>query len=205
MSRREAAALLGFASEFKVRQLEKEGRLHPIRGVMGSAWYPRSEVVALGGAAAAPGAPNFGRGVGSPAIGRWQDAALIRHLRAAASPNQDGGCRAPTVVDLVADTGVSIARAEKVYRFWLAHDHHPVAAAVRAGRGGEAGAKGPTLKSVAATVNIAAAARFSVDPPPGERRGGERLERDTLILDLRNPDPGVRALAFRRLKDKQKR
>src|SRR5262245_42698726 len=47
LSRREAAALLGLASEYKVRQLEKEGRLRPVRGVMGSAWYARADVLAL--------------------------------------------------------------------------------------------------------------------------------------------------------------
>jgi hypothetical protein len=38
LSRRQVAAALGFASEFKVRRFEKEGRLRPVRGVMGSAW-----------------------------------------------------------------------------------------------------------------------------------------------------------------------
>jgi len=47
LSRQEAARALGLPSEFKVRQLEKEGRLHPVRGAMGSAWYPRAEVLAL--------------------------------------------------------------------------------------------------------------------------------------------------------------
>ena len=54
LSRRQAAAALGFASEFKVRRLEKEGRLRPVRGVMGSAWYPRAQVLALREALAAP-------------------------------------------------------------------------------------------------------------------------------------------------------
>src|SRR5215468_2623238 len=47
LSRRQVAGVLGFASEFKVRRLEKEGRLRPVRGVMGSAWYPRARVLAL--------------------------------------------------------------------------------------------------------------------------------------------------------------
>ena len=54
LSRRQAAAALGFASEFKVRRLEKEGRLRPVRGVMGSAWYPRAQVLAVREALAAP-------------------------------------------------------------------------------------------------------------------------------------------------------
>ena len=102
LSRRDAAALLGFASEFKVRQLEKAGRLHPVRGVMGSAWYPRAEVEAL---RQAPLARTGG--AGAPATERWSDAALVTHLRgwvesAAAPP------RPRTVVDLVADTGIPI-------------------------------------------------------------------------------------------------
>src|SRR5476651_906818 len=116
LSRRAAAALLGFASEFKIRQLEKAGRLRAIRGVLGSAWYPRTQVLALRDAAEVA--------VGSPLQGRWSDAALIAHLRA----------RARSVVDLVADTGISISRAERVYRFWLTHDVHPMASEARAVR-----------------------------------------------------------------------
>jgi len=47
------AVALGFASEFNVRRLEKEGRLRPVRGVMGSAWYPRAQVLAVREAARA--------------------------------------------------------------------------------------------------------------------------------------------------------
>ena len=47
VSRRQAAAIFGFASEFKVRQLEREGRLTPVRGAMSSAWYPIAQVRAL--------------------------------------------------------------------------------------------------------------------------------------------------------------
>jgi hypothetical protein len=105
LCRRDAAALLGFASEFKVRQLEKEGRLHPIRGAMGSAWYPRREVEALRPAAAqspSPAAPRL----------RWPDDALIALLRE----------KPRTVVDLVVDAGISISRAERVFRFWRTHE-----------------------------------------------------------------------------------
>lgn len=45
LSRRQAAAQLGLASEFKVRQLEKAGRLQPVRGQMGSAFYSREQVL----------------------------------------------------------------------------------------------------------------------------------------------------------------
>ena len=110
LSRREAAARLGFASEFKVRQLEKAGRLRPIRGAMGSAWYPRAQIEALRGTtAAAVSAPTGG--TPGPRL-RWPDDALIALLRE----------KPRTVVDLVVDAGIPISRAERVYRFWQAHE-----------------------------------------------------------------------------------
>jgi hypothetical protein len=154
VSRREAAALLGYASEFKVRQLEKQGRLRAVRGVMGSAWYPRKQVLALCEVPSAAPART---------AGAWTDAALLAHLRE----------RPRSVVDLVIDTGIPIARAERVYRFWLAHDSHPTAAASRGGGGGPA-----TL----------------------ERRARARVTRDALLVQLRDPDPDVRAAAFAALK-----
>lgn len=105
LSRRDVAETLGFASEFKVRQLEKEGRLHPIRGAMGSAWYPRAQVEALRRALPRPAAVT-GRRV------RWPDDALIALLRK----------RPRTVVDLVVDAGIPISRAERVYKWWRAHE-----------------------------------------------------------------------------------
>jgi hypothetical protein len=105
LSRREAADLLGFASEFKVRQLEKEGRLHPIRGAMGSAWYPRAQVDALRRAQPRP-TPATARRV------RWPDDALIALLRE----------KPRTVVDLVVDAGIPISRAERVYNWWRTHE-----------------------------------------------------------------------------------
>jgi hypothetical protein len=152
VSRREAAALLGYASEFKVRQLEKEGRLRAVRGVMGSAWYPRKQVLAL---CQVPSAAPRRLASG------WTDAALLAHLRE----------RPRTVVDLVVDTGTPIARAERVYRFWLSHDAHPTAIAARGG-----------------------------DAAPPERRGRERVTRDGLLGQMRDPDPAVRAAAFAELK-----
>jgi hypothetical protein len=107
LCRRDAAALLGFASEFKVRQLEKEGRLHPIRGAMGSAWYPRREVEALRPMAARAPSPS----PAAPRL-RWPDDALIALLRE----------KPRTVVDLVVDAGIPISRAERVYRFWREHE-----------------------------------------------------------------------------------
>ncbi|MES1171884.1 MAG: hypothetical protein ABUL77_01495 [Bacteroidota bacterium] len=220
------AVLLGFASEFKVRQLERQGRLHAVRGAMGQAWYPRPEVLELrrvlargavretAGAAATAGvigeSPVFS--AGRPAApGRWTDSALIAYLRgapagtAAASP-----VRFPTVVDLVADTGVSIARAERVYRFWLAHDVHPAAAALRARRNPTTGAPRSDVSGVAGTPEdsdthgLDAGARAATLPTlptlPAERRGGARIERDSLIRRLRDPDPAIRAEAFEKLK-----
>ena len=182
LSRRQTAAALGFASEFNVRRLEKEGRLRPVRGAMGSAWYPRAQVLAVREAMAAP-APSVGAAGttadsrSAPAPGRWSDAQLIAHLRSRArAVDGGGGSRPRTPVDLVADTGISIARAERVYRFWLAHDAHPVASEAR----GSAMAK--------------------VRPAPAERRGDARLERDALLQQMRDADPTVRATAFEKLR-----
>jgi len=180
LSRRQAAAALGFASEFKVRRLEREGRLRPVRGVMGSAWYPRVQVLALREALAAPPAvaavgPG---GPPLPAPARWTDAQLIAHLRSRARALDGGASSRPrTPVDLVADTGISIARAERVYRFWLAHDAHPIASEARGG---------------------GVADRGRAAPP--ERRGEARLERDVLLQQMRDTDPAVRASAFEKLR-----
>jgi len=178
LSRRQVAAALGFASEFKVRRFEKEGRLRPVRGVMGSAWYPRTQVLALREALAAP--PPVAAAVGEPppVAARWSDAQLIAHLRSRARAIDGGAAsRARTPVDLVADTGISIARAERVYRFWLAHDAHPIASEARGG----------------AAAGIARAA-------PTERRSDARMERDTLLQQMRDADPTVRATAFEKLR-----
>ena len=156
LSRREAAEALGFASEFKVRQLEREGRLHPIRGAMGSAWYPRAQLEALRGKIAPPLSPT------APRV-RWPDDALIALLRE----------RPRTVVDLVVDAGISISRAERVYRFWLANE-------------------GPDAAPTAATETQA--------KEPAERRSGDRLEHDALVRQLRDADPKVRVAAFEKLR-----
>jgi hypothetical protein len=108
LSRRQVADALGFASEFKVRQLEKEGRLHPIRGAMGSAWYPRAQVETVRRALPRPAVTAGPRA-------RWTDAALIALLRE----------RPRTVVDLVVDAGIPISRAERVYRWWRSHEAPP--------------------------------------------------------------------------------
>jgi len=180
LSRRQTAAALGFASEFNVRRLEKEGRLRPVRGVMGSAWYPRAQVLAVREELTVPRALAMpGAGDPAPAAGRWSDAQLIAHLRGRARALDGGASSRPrTPVDLVADTGISIARAERVYRFWLAHDAHPAADEVRGGR---------------------TAGRTRAAVPP-ERRSEARIERDTLLQEMRSADPGVRAAAFEKLR-----
>jgi hypothetical protein len=185
LSRRQAAAMLGFASEFKVRELQKQGRLRAVRGVMGSAWYPRLQVVALRDALAAPPPPAFAADATAahPApSGRWSDAQLVAHLRGRARAADGSGATRPrTPVDLVAETGISIARAERVYRFWLAHDVHPVAdeARQRAGRA-----------PAAAT-------------PPSERRSEARVEHDALLRQMRDADPAIRAAAFVKLRERR--
>jgi hypothetical protein len=230
LCRRDAAALLGFASEFKVRQLEKEGRLRPIRGAMGSAWYPRQEIEALRATSARPSSPA------APGL-RWPDDALIALLRE----------KPRTVVDLVVDAGISIARAERVYRFWQAHEGAAATAAAGEAPGGRvAGAVGatrttpPTLTPARATPLApppAPPARATALPPTpappsratppsppspapapapapaasvapadeaAERRSGERLEHDALVRQLRDADPKVRAAAFDKLKSQRR-
>ena len=179
LSRRQAAAALGFASEFKVRRLEQEGRLRPVRGVMGSAWYPRAQVQALREALTAPPSVAVAPGLTPSSPARWSDAQLIAHLRSRArAVDGSAGSRARTPVDLVADTGISIGRAERVYRFWLAHDTHPIAVEARGG-------PAPASRTRAAPV---------------ERRSDARMERDVLLQQMRDADPTVRAAAFDKLR-----
>jgi len=148
---------------------------------MGSAWYPRAQVLAVREELAVPSPAFANPGAGEPprSAGRWSDAQLIAHLRGRAR-GLDGGAasRSRTPVDLVADTGISIARAERVYRFWLAHDAHPAADDARGGP---------------------AATRSRPAAPP-ERRSEARIERDVLLQQMRDADPGVRAAAFEKLR-----
>jgi hypothetical protein len=172
---------LGFASEFNVRRLEKEGRLRAVRGAMGSAWYPRAQIAALRDELAAPPSP-LAAAAGAEARAapaRWSDAQLIAHLRGRARALDGGAASRPrTPVDLVADAGVSITRAERVYRFWLRHDAHPTAEEARGG--------------------TAAGAPRAAAPP--ERRSEARVERDGLLAQMRDADPAVRAAAFEKLR-----
>ena len=187
VSRAEAATLLGFASEFKVRQLERAGSLRAARGAMGSAWYPRAAVLALREDAAATARSAFALPIepvrhGGRGHRRRSDADLIVYLRAPVPP----GAPQRTVADLVADMGVTMARAQTVFRFWLAHDAHPSAVAVRAARGDRTSTSLPTVPEVKAA--------------PSERRSPARVERAFLIRQLRAADPAVRTAAFDQLK-----
>lgn len=210
VSRREAAQLLGFASEFPVRQLEKAGQLRAVRGAMKQAWYPRADVVALLPASTGLSASRRARTVRAAAEptreraarGRWTDDALIALLRQGAPAEGTGAAVRPrTAVDLVADTGISIARATRVYRFWLDRDVHPLALLARGRRPSEPA--GDALASGAARPKEAPSQlgeNASPDGIAGERRGSSRMERDGLIQALRDPDPAVRARAFEKLR-----
>jgi|GEM_PF-1335254 len=219
VSRAQAAELLGFPSVFRVRELEREGRLTVTRGVMGSAWYPRRQILLLReqeGRPALAGAPAVAQ-PGSP-TGRRTDAELIAYLRRGTRQGHLGAdSGAPTLVDLVADTGVSIARAQKVYRFWLAHDVHPAAQQARAGGrplaaarsapddsrapptlAGAAAAGAPTAGPMPALAGAAAAAAPTAGPrgpaaAPGGIGAGARSER-------RSPTRLTRAALIRQLR-----
>ena len=109
------------------------------------------------------------------------------------------------VVDLVADTGIPIARATRLHRFWLAHDRHPTADLARrlAGALVPPGAQPhPAVAAVGATPQAQPVAE--VRTPAGEGRGSDRVERDGLIRKLRDQDPAVRALAFEKLRPRRK-
>jgi hypothetical protein len=113
LTRKQAAAVLGFASEFKVRQLEKEGRLRSIRGAMGTAFYAKAELLALRAKLAASPAPMG-------AAREWSDAELLELL---GHPLTTGTMR--SALHLVLETGISIARAEGVVAFYTRHGKTP--------------------------------------------------------------------------------
>jgi hypothetical protein len=166
LTRRQAAALLGFKSEFKVRELERQGLLRAVRGPMRTAFYPRPEVLALKARLALPEA-------GPDASESWSDADLIALL---GHPKPSGQLRA--ALDLVLETHISIERAERVYGFW---------------------ANGTAPPASARVCN--AAAPRPTSPTAPERRGQDRLVRDNLIRELRDPDPRTRQQAFARLRE----
>jgi hypothetical protein len=191
LTRREAAMVLGLPSEFKIRQLEREGRLHAIRGQMGTAFYPEHEVLAL--------KAELGARL-PPQPGCWTDADLLALLQ---RPTSTG--RPRTVVDLVTEAKISIARAERVVRFWY---NGQVPSAVAVARPVPAAAD-ETVAPAAPRPTVQEALPgepMTVAKVPGrrldsERRSTDRLTRDQLVRALRDPDPRVRDRAFAQLKD----
>jgi len=163
LTRKQAAAVLGFASEFKVRQLEKEGRLRSIRGSMGTAFYAKADLLAL--RAQLTTSP-----VVLGAAREWSDSELLELL-----VHPLGTRTMRTALDLVLETGISIARAETVIAFYSRHEPPP------------------TPKESVPTPDLS-------DGQKHERRNPHRLSRDELILSLRHPDPGVRERAFQALR-----
>ena len=113
LTRRQAAHALGFSSEFKIRQFEKEGALHSVRGPMRAAFYPRAEVLALRARLALSEPASTPRS-------DWTDADLIALLR---NPIRAGQAR--TALDLVLETQISIERAERVCGFLAASETTP--------------------------------------------------------------------------------
>jgi hypothetical protein len=226
LTRQQAAALLGFSSEYKIRQLERDGRLRSVRGPMRTAFYPRADVLAL--------KAELSRAPGHDPTGDWTDAELLLLL---GRPNREGKTR--TALDLVLETRISIERAERVSAFWAsaqaaarraappacAHEQETTSGAApetpgRHSPGGlteepvggppaqvavEAKADRPVQNaSVVVTAGCGdspASGRPAEATAGSERRGEERLSRDTLIGQLRDPDPQVRKRAFTLLKE----
>lgn len=175
LTRQQAARALGFASEFKIRELERKGMLHAVRGPMRAAFYPRPEVLALK-AQLALNDPDH-----APENG-WTDAELLTLL---GHPKQNGERR--TAYDLVLETQISIERALRVCDFWTTCAPEEVRTIATAT------AVAPAAETPA-TVEADSAA-------PQERRRAERLSHDHLIRSLRDPDPRVREHAFAKLKE----
>jgi hypothetical protein len=190
LTRRQAASQLGLRSEFKIRQFERDGRLHAVRGRMGTAFYSEAEVLAL--------RTELGA-TARPALGHWTDADLITLLR---QPTTDGRLR--TAVDLVAEAKITIARAERVYRFWCKGDEAlaaPMASAARpVPAPADAPATGQPVGEQAAGQPVSGSAQAKPEQA-SERRSPTRLAHDGLVRSLRHPDPRVRTQAFTKLKD----
>ncbi len=141
MTRQQAAIQLGLRSEFKVRQFERDGRLHAVRGRMGTAFYPEAEVLAL--RAEFDATPR-------PTPGRWTDADLIALLR---QPTPSGRLR--TAVDLVTEAKINIARAERVYRFWSKRDETLATRATSAPPPAAAGMDSPSASERRSAARLA--------------------------------------------------
>jgi hypothetical protein len=227
LTRKQAAQLLGLASEYKIRQFEREGLLHSVRGAMQTAFYPRAEILALKARIAGPES-------GPAPADAWSDAELLALL---GHPAPDGKMR--TALDLVLETNISIERAERVFAFWS--KSAPALASAAAPTGSASAACATTSASMSVQPTATAHAPASTKTPPRvpvvaapmsgrdasseaaipperapiitastataghgaghERRGTNRLSRDSLIRDLRDPDPRIRERAFARLKE----
>lgn len=238
LTRQQAAQLLGYSSEFKIRQLEREGRLKSVRGAMRTAFYARADVLAL--------KAQLGRDGVHETANDWNDAELLLLLR---SPNREG--RQRTALDLVLETRISIDRAQNVFAFWASS--HAEAAAMApavtttapepdiepgraAAKTAPAGAPVSDVVAVPTTFEPAKPAAVTGSatrerPPMNvgrpesqaptapaspaqrphrsgevvetERRGEDRLSRDSLIAQLRDPDPRLRDQAFALLRELQ--
>jgi hypothetical protein len=106
LTRRQAARMLGFASEFKIREFERQGLLHSVRGPMRTAFYARAEILALKARLAQTETDRS-------SAEDWTDADLIALLE---YPTRTGLPR--SILDLVMETRISIERAERVHAFW---------------------------------------------------------------------------------------
>jgi len=106
LTRRQAARLLGFASEFKIRDFERQGLLHSVRGPMRTAFYARAELLSLKARLAQTETDRA-------SAEDWTDADLIALLE---HPTRTGLPR--SILDLVMETRISIERAERVHAFW---------------------------------------------------------------------------------------
>jgi hypothetical protein len=184
LTRRQAARALGFASEFKIRELERKGMLHAVRGPMRAAFYPRPEVIAVKAKLALDDPDQVGADT-------WTDAELLSLL---GHPKPSGERR--SACDLVLETQISIERALRVCDFWATcapNAPAPFAARARtkAGTTTESDPEGAD-----ASVNVSAPSAAA-----RERRRAERLSHDRLLRSLRDPDPRIREQAFFKLKE----
>jgi len=191
LTRHQAAIQLGLRSEFKIRQFERDGLLHAVRGRMGTAFYPEAEVLGL--RAEFDATPR-------PTRGRWTDADLLAFLRQATT-----GGRRRTALDLVTEARINIARAERVYRFWSKPDESLATSVTSAARLSPTSADGQVARLVGAPAaqapSVPRPAPAGVDgKSASERRSTTRLAHDGLVRSLRNPDPRIRAEAFIKLK-----
>jgi hypothetical protein len=177
-TRKQAAQALGFASEFKIREFERQGVLRSVRGPMRAAFYARPEILALK-AQLALSEP------GRVSTDAWTDAELLALL---GHPKRSGEKR--TALDLVLETQINIERAEHVYKFWQRCEPTPRTTDPQSAQAATASTTTDTIASPSPLATH-------------ERRAEQRLSRDNLIRNLRDPDPRVREQAFARLKESE--